>query len=118
MQTTIASQLELVTCNLLTILEDTRTPYHQPPTVFDVLMLVNYCIHQWPVDQHACAANNTILLIQRPGSLVAWHSQVLALLVSTQYLVTKEQGSPQDHSSPVQYPNYSSVQDLIASILV
>ena len=81
-------------------------------------MLVHYYLHQWPVDQCVRTASNTFLLIQRPGSFVAWHSQVLALSVSAQHLVTEEQGSHQDHSSPVQYPNYNALHDLIASILV
>ena len=102
----------------MTVLEDPRTPYLQPPTVVDVLILVHYYLHQWPVDQRVYTANNIILLIQRPGSFVAWHSQVLALLVSAQYFVAEKQGSPQDHSSPVLYPNYNSSQELITSFLV
>ena len=77
-----------------------------------------YGLHQWPADQHARASNNIFLQIQRPGSFVTWHSQVLALSVSAQSFVAKEQGSPQDHSSPVQYLNYNSVQELAISILV
>ena len=79
-------------------------------------MLIRYCLHQWPADQHACAADNTLPLIQRPGSFVAWNSQVLALSVSAQHFVAEAKGNPQDHSSPVQYPNYNSSQELIIPI--
>ena len=45
-------------------------------------------------------------------------SQLSVLSVSSQCFVSQEQGTPQDHSSLVLYPNSNSIEELAISFLV